>query len=235
MELKFQHLTRQLDLIPVEKLGQEVTIIGAGAIGSFLGLALAKMGLTRLTVFDHDAVSIENMSNQFFRFQDIGSNKAAALQALVHSFTGVEIKSNPIKFEPKHAASLTGIVVVAVDSMEARRMIYEAIKATGFQVELIIDPRMSAEFYQQYSVKPFDAKDKAMYEKVLQPDSESVQERCTAKSTVYTATLAAGIVTKTVKHWMLEQPYPRTISWNIAAVSDAMSAYPGNATAHGTC
>lgn len=235
MELKFQHLTRQLDLIPVEKLGQEVTIIGAGAIGSFLGLALAKMGLSRITVFDHDEVSIENMSNQFFPFRDIGNNKAFALKGLIQDFTETVVTAYPLKFEPKHAMQLKGIVVVAVDSMEARRMIYESIKATGFQVELIIDPRMSAEFYQQYSVKPFDEKDRAMYEKVLQPDSESVQERCTAKSTVYTATLAAGIVTKTVKHWMLEQPYPRTISWNIAAVSDAMSAYPGNATAHGTC
>ena len=38
MELKHDHLTRQLDIIPLETLGQQVTIIGCGAIGSFLGL-----------------------------------------------------------------------------------------------------------------------------------------------------------------------------------------------------
>ena len=74
-----RHLTRQLDLIPLNVLNKPVTIIGCGAIGSFLGLQLAKMGMTNLTFFDHDTVSIENMSNQFYPRSAIGQNKASAL------------------------------------------------------------------------------------------------------------------------------------------------------------
>lgn len=231
MELNHDHLTRQLDLIPVETLGQQVTIIGCGAIGSFLGLQLAKMGLTRITAYDHDYVSIENMSNQFFRFVDIGSPKTTALAHLISDFTDVDIMAYPEKYEAKDATKLAGIVVVAVDSMEARRMIYESIKAKGFAVKYIIDPRMSAEFYTQYTINPFDDKDQATYEKVLQPDSESVAERCTAKSTVYTASLAAGMVTKTIKNIMLKQDYPRITNWDISASSNPMVMYPGNAAA----
>lgn len=227
MELKHDHLTRQLDIIPLETLGQQVTIIGCGAIGSFLGLQLAKMGLTRITAYDHDEVSIENMSNQFFRFKDIGTNKAVALDSLVRDFTGVNIGYQPIKFEPSFASSLTGIVVVAVDSMDARRMIYESIKARGFAVKYIIDPRMSAEFYTQYTINPFDEKDQATYAKVLQSDDESVAERCTAKSTVYTASLAAGMVTKTIKNIMLKQEYPRIINWDISKSENAVVMYAG--------
>lgn len=226
MELKHDHLVRQLDLIPITTLGQQVTIIGCGAIGSFLGLQLAKMGLTQITAYDHDVVSIENMSNQFFRFKDIDKNKAAALHDLIQDFTGVPIKHN-LKFEPDYAPRLSGIVVVAVDSMEARAMIYESIKAKGFAVKYIIDPRMSAEFYTQYTINPFDEKDQATYAKVLQPDSESVAERCTAKSTVYTASLAAGMVTKTIKNIMLKQAYPRVINWDISKSSNAMDMHQG--------
>jgi len=230
IELKHDHLTRQLDIIPIEKLGQQVTIIGCGAVGSFLGLQLAKMGLTRITVYDHDEVSIENMSNQFFRFSDIDVNKAVALADVIEDFTQMAIVALPFKFEPKDAPNLKGIVVVAVDSMAARTMIYESIKASGFAVDFIIDPRMSAEFYTQYTINPFSEKDQATYARVLQSDDESVAERCTAKSTVYTASLAAGLVTKTIKNIMLEQPYPRVTNWDIAA-SNPMVMHPGNEVA----
>lgn len=224
-----QHLTRQLDLIPVGTLGMPVTIIGCGAIGSFLGLQLAKMGLENITVFDHDEVSIENMSNQFFRFKDIGRNKAGALYSMILDFTGVPINYYRRKFgeQTTDAGKLHGIVVVAVDSMEARRMIYESIKATGFNVKYIIDPRMSAEFFTQFTINPFDPKDMETYEKALFSDADAVQERCTAKSTVYTASLAAGIVTKTIKNIMLKQAYPRVTHWNIASSNNPMVMFEG--------
>lgn len=211
-----RHLTRQLDIIPLNVLNKPVTIIGCGAIGSFLGLQLAKMGMTNLAFFDHDTVSIENMSNQFFRFKDIGKTKSAALHDLVVDFTGVPTKHN-LKFETSHALTQAGIVVVAVDSMEARRMVYESIKEKNFKVDYIIDPRMSAEFFAMYVINPHDAKDQATYEKTLYSDEQAVPERCTAKSTVYTASLGAGLVTKAIKNILLKQQYPRNTQWDIAA------------------
>ena len=212
-----RHLTRQLDLIPLKVLNRPVTIIGCGAIGSFLGLQLAKMGLTNITAYDHDTVSIENMSNQFFMFKQIGGSKAQALADLITDFTGVEIQPCPVKYEPIYAEAQRGIVVVAVDSMEARRMVYESIKEKNFKVDYIIDPRMSAEFFAMYVINPHDAKDQATYEKTLYSDEQAVPERCTAKSTVYTASLGAGLVTKAIKNILLKQPYPRNTQWDIAA------------------
>lgn len=223
----YQHLTRQLDLIPVGTLKMPVTIIGCGAIGSFLGLQLAKMGLTNLTFFDHDTVSIENMSNQFFMAKQIDKNKAQALSELIFEFTGFHgTPFMPRKFEAQDASKLLGLVVVAVDSMEARRMIYESIKEYGFNVKYIIDPRMSAEFFTQYTINPFNPDDNVMYEKTLFDDKDGVQERCTAKSTVYTASLAAGIVTKTVKDILLKGTYPRTTHWDISSCQNPMVMFP---------
>lgn len=225
-----QHLTRQLDLIPLETLGMKVTIIGCGAIGSFLGLQLAKMGLTNINLFDFDEVSIENMSNQFFRFSDIGKNKAFALRDLIYDFTGCEsIAAHDTAFTEENASAVDGIVVVAVDSMEARVQIYNWIMEQGFRCKYIIDPRMGAETYLQYTINPFDEKDQATYNKTLYSDGEAVQERCTAKSTVYTASLAAGLVTKTIKNIMLKQPYPRVTNWSILASKMPMVMHEGNA------
>jgi hypothetical protein len=223
------HLTRQLDLIPVAKLGETIHIIGSGAIGSFTALALAKMGVTDLHCWDMDTVSIENMSNQFFRFKDIGKNKAAALMELVEDFTRVHIKAYPVPFEVPYAAALKGIVIVAVDSMAARRMIYEAIKDKGHQVKLLIDPRMSAEFYSQTTINPFSEKDQQTYEKLLFSDDEAVRDRCTAKSTVYTATLAAGLIVKSIKNFMLGEDHPRTLNWDIkSSLNGSLQVHPGN-------
>lgn len=211
------HLTRQLDIIPLDKLSMPVNIIGCGAIGSFVALELAKMGVTRLKVWDDDVVSIENMNNQFYRFKDIDKPKALALYDLVKEFTGVDLFAYERLFTPEDAAGLQGLVISAVDTMSARRMIFDAVLDQPNAVKMIIDPRMSAEFYQQYTV---DMNNSAWYEKVLFADSEAVPTPCTAKSTIYTATLAAGMVVKTVKNIIMEQEYPKNVAWNIQASSN---------------
>lgn len=211
------HLTRQFDIISDKQRSMPVKIIGCGAIGSFLTLQLAKMGFEDLEVWDFDEVSIENMSCQFFRFKDIGKNKAMALDELVEDFTNVSIEYHPEKFEAK--PDLNGIVVVAVDSMKAREEIFKEIQSKCFQVKMIIDPRMGAEDAALYVMNPFDEKDSASYSKTLYSDENSVQERCTAKSTVYTANLLSGLCAKAIKNISCEQKYPRVSQWSICANS----------------
>lgn len=226
MELNHNHLVRQLDLIPVEVLGKPISVIGCGAIGSFLVLQLVKMGFTNVTVWDPDEVSVENMSCQFFRFKDIGVNKATALRALVEDFTGVRVTAHPAAWDSSHASETTGVVISAVDCMDVRRLIYETVQNACFKVTHIIDPRMSAEFAAMYVINPFDPKDQATYEKTLYSNEDAVQERCTAKSTVYTANLLSGMCAKAVKNLACRQTYPRTLQWDIAASNrDAYSMY----------
>ena len=227
MDISANHLTRQIDLIPSNSLHVPIHVVGAGAIGSFAVLALAKMGLNNITVYDFDEVSVENMNSQFYRFKDIGASKVLALQSLVKDFTGLEIKVVNRAFVESDAQYLQGIVVSAVDSMEARTMIYNSVKAYGFSVTHIIDPRMSAEYYAQYTINPFSGSDQMTYAKTLYTDKEAVAERCTAKSTVYTATLAAGLVVKTIKDIITKADvHPRIIHWSIASCAAPMMMYP---------
>lgn len=213
MQFQNAHLTRQLDLIPVGALAQaRVHVIGCGAIGSFVAMQLAKMGVNDITVYDMDTVSIENMSNQNFRFSDIGKNKAEALAEIVRDFTGVRLTVVPRPWSPLD--QLSGIVVSAVDSMDVRKEIWNKCKMS-FNVTHVIDPRMGAEVALLYTMSPHNDRDREAYETTMYSDKDSVQEKCTAKSTIYTANLLSGLCSKTIKNLICKQDYPRVTQWGI--------------------
>lgn len=211
MILKNQHLTRQMDLIPIEVLGEPITIIGAGAIGSWVTLALAKMGFENLTVYDFDSVDVENLNSQFYPRDAVGTKKVIALNKLVWDFCGhgIEIR------ECYDHGAFPGIVISAVDSMEVRKLIWDNHKNKSFGTRAIIDPRMGAEQALLYVMNPMDAADQATYEKTLYTDKDAVHEHCTAKSTIYTANMLAGLVCKAVKDLLTHPDYLRIASWNI--------------------
>lgn len=217
MSVNEDYLIRQSDIIPFEVLGQRITVIGAGAIGSFVVLALSKMGFYDIVVYDFDKVSDANMSCQWFRTKDIGKPKVEALRELIREFTDLEITSNDERFDGSQ--KLEGIVVSSVDSMKARALIWECVK-NNEDVKWLIDPRMAAEYALSYVMNPHSEKDQITYEKTLYTDQNSVEEPCTAKATMYTATMIAGYVAKHVKDVLTKStPYARTTHWNIGTNS----------------
>jgi molybdopterin/thiamine biosynthesis adenylyltransferase len=213
MSFKNEHLTRQMDIIPMDILGEKITIIGAGAIGGWTTLALAKMGFCNITVYDFDKVDTVNLNSQFYRRKDIGKPKVAALQELVEDFTGVKIEA----YETRYSGGIfPGIVIAAVDSMEVRRLVWAQHANKSPFTKAVIDPRMGAETALLYVMRPMNLKDQTAYEKTLYSDSEAVQERCTAKATIYTANLLSGLAVKAVKDLLTRPDYLRSAQWDIA-------------------
>lgn len=213
MTFENEHLTRQRDIVPMAILDTPITIIGAGAIGSWTCLALAKMGFSTLEVWDHDEVNTVNLNSQFFRQRDVGKTKVGALRDLVEEFTGTKI---PYRVRPYEGGIFPGIVIAAVDSMAVRRTIWENHKDKGLHTKAIIDPRMGAESALLYVMNPMSGVDQGDYEKTLYSDDQAVQERCTAKATIYTANLLSGLVCKAVKDVLTKPDYLRVAQWDIA-------------------
>lgn len=209
-----QHLTRQADLIPESALGERITIIGAGAIGSWVTLALAKMGFQNLTVFDHDTLEIENMNSQFYPRKSVGLKKAHALAHLVDDFTGVKITAHPDKWE---TGKLPGTVIACVDSMAVRTALWDEHSGKSLATRAIIDPRMGAENALLYVMKPMDIRDDESYRKSLYTDKDAVQEACTSKATIYCALSLSGLVVTQVKALVTGKPYGRVIQWAVAS------------------
>lgn len=209
---KNQHLTRQMDLIPLDVLSTKINIIGAGAIGSFTALALAKMGFNNITSIDFDHIDVENMNCQFFRFSDIGKPKVEALKHLIKDFTKTEIESIN---DTWNGEILEGITICAVDSMAVRKQIFDAHAKKAFKTSLIIDPRMGAETALMYTYKPLSPLELNDYSKTLYSDSEAVQERCTAKSTIYCALGISSIICSTVKEFVVNDNRAKTVIYDL--------------------
>lgn len=202
-------LTRHRELITDNALSTPITVIGAGAIGSFTVLSLAKMGFNNIAVYDFDTVEVENLGAQFFATNCVGMPKVEALKKMVMDFTGIEITAVNEKILPTRNPTFTNIVISALDNMEARAMIPDL-----FISKYIIDPRMGAE-YATLNVTATDSASMEKYFKTLYSDSEAVHERCTAKTTIYTVLLISGQVVKAVKDITMGKPFIKTLDWSI--------------------
>ena len=204
---------RQLGLVPLDRIqNARVTVIGAGAVGSFTSFVLAKMGIGQLTVYDDDTVELHNIPNQLFSILDCGKPKVQALKDMIVHSHGVEIDARPEKWTDQ---LLTGIVVVAVDSMDVRLKIWDHVQYS-MAVEVFIDSRMGAEVGRVQTIRPTDPDDVSFYESTLHTSAEALPARCTEKAIIYTVLgISAAICGKVKKH-LTHQPYHKDLVLDFA-------------------
>ncbi len=193
---------RQADIIPEDKLRElGVTIIGAGAVGSFTATNLAKMGIGNLTVYDNDEVEEHNLSNQWFGLRDVGRMKVDAVKdAIVLLVDDVQVAAQGKLYEGEHLRS--DIVICCVDNMESRHYIYRRVER--YRPKLYIDSRMGARISQVFSI--FDGENEGYKANRLFPPEEAEEERCTAKSTIYGAAGTAAMICSVVNRYILGEP-----------------------------
>jgi len=189
---------RQLDLVSPSDLDFDVHLIGVGGLGSPIAMALAKMGCPRLTLFDHDTVEPHNLPNQLYRMADISLPKVQALAHILREYVDAEI--TPIN-ELVTQRTFSGIVISAVDSMAARRTIWQNCVRYKAGVKLYIDARMGGEVGRILTVSPTNPIDVTAYEGTLFSDEEGSQELCTAQATIYSTFGVASLVANQVKRF----------------------------------
>jgi hypothetical protein len=204
---------RQLDVLPPSKIREAITIVGAGAIGSFTALALSKMGFRKLTLLDPDVVQPHNLPVQFFGESDLGTPKVEASKKLLENFGKVRVKA--VQRTVGRRSSLKGLTIVAVDNMDARKTIWEGLKG-NIQVPLLIEARMGLEVLRVYAVRPFDPEDASFYENTLYSSQEAVREPCTARAILYTVLAAAAEISSQVKRFVVGEPFPKEICRDFA-------------------
>lgn len=206
--------TRHADIFRAESLS--VTLVGAGGIGAATALALAKMGVGQLTVWDDDTVSEFNLPTQLHRLSDLGRLKVQALNQLILDFSDdTDFVAVPDRVIPEDHCGLEDYIVIsAVDSIAARKGIWQSVKQG--KVRWYLDSRMAAEEFHLFCV---DMWDYAWYEQMLagEDDTNVPELSCTAKATFYTALIASGRIGLAVKRIAMGQKNPRVFIYNIAA------------------
>lgn len=194
-------ITRHVDVFAPESLANaRIDIIGAGATGSRVVLSLAKLGLENIHVWDFDTVEAHNLANQVYRLGDIGRLKVEALQELVLEATGTRINIHNERVDGSQ--KLGEIVFLLVDSMAARKEIWQRAVRNKIRVKLMIETRMGADSGRVYTISPMDPDQIAKYEENLYEDVEAEVSACGASISVGpTAEVVSGMAVWQLIRW----------------------------------
>jgi len=199
---------RQTKIFNPEEQKSNIIVVGSGSTGSFISLTLAKMGLNKIKVIDFDKVEGHNIPNQFYTIEDIGHFKVDALQNIIEGFTGVTIETENKKIDENYnfEIDLNTIIILCLDNMEGRKLIYSKIK--DFPIKLI-DTRFGSEGFSIHAVDLSKEEEKKDYEFSL--NLKTIETPCGEKAVIYTILSLASECCNIVKRIDKEETYPRIL------------------------
>lgn len=189
-----------VDRSVVEEL--RVGVIGVGAIGRQVALQMAMMGVGRLVLWDHDVVEEYNLPVQGYEEGDVGRAKVQCMYADCKMITaGMDVDIFSCKYE-EHPVEVD-VLFCCVDSMATRKVLWKMIPD---MCRMYVDGRMSAEVCRVLCVPVDDGTEgvrcrRDYYGSLCSPD-EVYQDRCTARTTMYGAYVASGLMVAQMVKWL---------------------------------
>lgn len=203
---------RQQDLVPQDRLRQtKVTVIGVGAIGRQTALQLAAIGVLRLQLVDFDTVDWTNVTTQGYLAADVGQPKVLATAAAIAQIdAAIEVETVEDRFRPR--LGIGDAVFCAVDSITARTAIW---RSAAPRFRFWTDGRMLGEVIRILTVADEFGRDH--YPTTLFAQAEAQAGRCTSRSTIYAAGIAAGLMLHQFTRWLRGLPIDRDLSLNLLA------------------
>lgn len=174
------------------RYARKVILIGAGSVGSYVALFLAKMGVADIEVWDADVVLSHNTPASLYSHNDIGRRKVESLTEHVERLTNVQIKAVPTMYSGEE---LRGVSVIAcVDTMATRKMIWEKVKLCP-TIDLFCETRVNAWYLEVFAVAPCNPEDIKRYEDALFSDKEVARRQlCGRHGIVQVSARAAQVV-----------------------------------------
>ena len=192
--------TRQMEIFNPREFNTPVQIIGAGATGSWLALALAKLGIEDITVWDFDVIEEHNIPNQLYDLHRVGEEKVSALKMMIDRSTNTYIKTKNEKVDGSQR--LSGIVFMMTDTMSSRSEIFKKAIKLNQHVKLLIEPRMGLDMGRIYNVNPVNLTQIKKYEETLYTDEDASTSACGAsQSVVTTAMSVASMCARQLINW----------------------------------
>jgi hypothetical protein len=125
-----------------------VHIIGCGGMGSRIAEGLVRMGVgikkqSPIHLYDGDVFEEHNLANQWAVVRGLKLPKVEAVKDEMQEINeAVAVFTNPYMIEG--AVTLTGVVFLCLDSMEARRVVVDEVLAKNPFVPCVIETRMDA-------------------------------------------------------------------------------------------
>ena len=176
--------------------------------------------MPKLQLIDFDVVEETNVTTQGYDFEDLGQPK-------VHATAGAAQRIDPqlhIEVVPDRYRSRieTGAAVFCcVDSISARSAIWRSVSR---RCRFWCDGRMLGEIIRVLAVT--ETEGRRHYPTTLFRQSEAQTGRCTAHGAIYTACIAAGLMTHQFTRWLRELPIEPDVSLNLPAMELVVAYIP---------
>lgn len=201
---------RQRELVPEDRLAEiKATVIGVGAIGRQVAVQLAAIGTPRLQLLDFDVVDVSNLTTQGYLAADVGEPKVQATAAAIEQLDPtIAVETVPDRYRPR--IEVGQAVFCCVDSIDARTAIW---RSAGKRCEFWADGRMLGEVLRVLAVGNGDGPEHYPTTLFAEPDAQ--RGRCTARSTIYAASIAAGLMVHQFTRWLRGIPVDRDVVLNL--------------------
>ena len=196
--------TRHLGIFNPHKHRVSASVIGCGAIGSFVAVGLAKMGVTEQVIYDMDKVETENLPVQMHLKDWIGEEKTAATKHLIEQAcpedVDVDVRGEWKALDPHPK---TNIVVSAVDSLEVRKAVWETVKYDA-GIDILVDARIGGQAMKLYAISPSNSKDIKVYDESLKSTKGS-DLPCTERGIIDMSLIASGLLIRSIRRWIVSR------------------------------
>lgn len=203
------------DILPVDKLTSVTTsVVGVGAIGRQVAIQLVSMGVTNVHIIDFDTVDPVNLGTQGWMVKDLKKAKVEALEEMLLEINP-EAKITAVNERYAIDLEMGNVIFSCVDSMQIRKLIWEN---HGKDAAFLCDGRMSAEVIRTLVADKADIKTQEHYSKSLFDDTRAFGTSCTAKSTIYCAYIAAGLMVNHFSQWIRGMPTEKDNLFNLLAL-----------------
>lgn len=192
------------------------TLIGAGAVSSYVALGLVKAGFHDLTVWDFDHVASENTPMSLYGPSDFARPKTEALREIIERLTGVVIKIRTERYESQKLS--TPLIVSCVDDMPTRKRIWGGIK-NRIGPEIFCDTRLGYTYAEVLTIRTNLEVDVNRYEKLLFENEKAVQQTCGHHGVVYASMYAASVVVSCATAFFSAESTP---PWRVSQRCDTL-------------
>jgi molybdopterin/thiamine biosynthesis adenylyltransferase len=111
--------------------GSSIAVVGAGALGNFVGLGLAALYFPRLTFIDPDPVEVTNLNRQILFWDAVGQPKAEALARRIKEWFGVCPRAETAYVTRETDLSAYAAVFDCTDNFASRIILSEKCREGG--------------------------------------------------------------------------------------------------------
>jgi len=186
---------RQTLLFDPQKFKEtSVAIIGLGNIGSHATLTLARLGIQNFKLWDFDTIEEHNLSSQAFSLLDISQKKNNTMKEKIQELNrsaNIELFE---KFEAKDVSKINNddIIVIAIDTMNGRKEIYQHLKKANKEFNLLIDSRVGGSQLEIYNCKNLEEWNSTFVD-------QASQDPCGGRFICYTSIITGAMIANQVK------------------------------------